>query len=918
MTLLDLDASVAAVISWLLTYAIHSTILLGAAALVARRFSDEHAWLERVWKVAMVGAIVTTSVQVGSHMSPLGGRWQIAFGSEMGRDGTAVSPAPLPYEMTSESIEADPVPTGDVRPSSTERLPASSRHREPSQAWRAPAPQAAPTMWHALASRWPLGMILGWLAIASFHLIRLAVRRARLQRVLRAGARPPDSNLTALIADLRDASGLPTPVHLTVSEGCAMPMALPGRRIVLPRRFGEDLDMEQQRAALAHEMAHVARRDPAWLVVCVVLERLFFFQPLNRLARIGLCESAEFLCDEWAVRATRSPLALARCLATVAAWACPGDEQIPSAASPMARSDSPLLRRVQRIVDEPYPAARRPSAVWMTLAVMVVVVGAPVVSATALSVRSSVRLFPAAPSADHAVTNDEDESQTTAGEAPRQTNAARVGQALSVHRTPQPGDPLGRRWQWALDEAGRRNIQEFWIVYTFQTPIHAQDLMMSDSRGDSIVSRQGRMQSPGPSMTELLEASPAIGGPGNVAVMFHHTAARRGAIDRGGYRSVSLGFDFGSTAVFWLGYASEPDSFKQMTELADQVRQEKVQVLIIEAASLHPTTDMVLPFLTRMLEPGHAVAIRREAAEGFDHHHDPRSVEILLRTARTDTSSDVRSEAAETIGEVQTPQSIPALTELATNSPDAAVRREAAEAFADQPPDQALPALDRLIASSTHEEVVVEAIEALGDIDDDRAAAMLQKIAWQHQSRRAQQEAVETLGDIDTDAAVVELERLVWDHKDTVVQREAVETLGDHSNAAAIRAIERVVLEHRSEDVQAEAIETLADQADGQVSALILQTSRTGRSPRLRREAIAALGGQASSTSDPRALDQIEQTIEHAIFNDADHGVRRDALEALEELPRDRALRVLRKVIDRHPDAEIREEALDLQRERSD
>ncbi len=83
---------------------------------------------------------------------------------------------------------------------------------------------------------------------------------------------------------------------------------------MLPEQFLQQLDAEHQRAALAHEIAHVIRRDPAWRILVGALERAFFFQPLNRVARAKLCDSAEFLCDQWAVQQTRSPLALARCL----------------------------------------------------------------------------------------------------------------------------------------------------------------------------------------------------------------------------------------------------------------------------------------------------------------------------------------------------------------------------------------------------------------------------------------------------------------------------------------------------------------------------------------------------------------------------------------------------------------------------
>lgn len=86
MTPLDLDASSAAVLSWLLTYAIHSTILLGVAVAIATLFADEHAWLDLVWKTALLGPLVTASVQVGADVIPLGGRWPIGIAGRVLRN----------------------------------------------------------------------------------------------------------------------------------------------------------------------------------------------------------------------------------------------------------------------------------------------------------------------------------------------------------------------------------------------------------------------------------------------------------------------------------------------------------------------------------------------------------------------------------------------------------------------------------------------------------------------------------------------------------------------------------------------------------------------------------------------------------------------------------------------------------------
>lgn len=488
---------------------------------------------------------------------------------------------------------------------------------------------------------------------------------------------------------------------------------------------------------------------------------------------------------------------------------------------------------------------------------------------------------------------------------------------LRDYRSTPSGGSLEDRWRQALADAAKSGLNDFWIVYTFTTPTHADDVMLSDTRDGSVVSSNGHIVTDGPPLTALLNLSAIPLEGGSLAVLLHYRSARADAVDRAGYRSVQLGFDFGRTPVFWLGDAPESQSFARVQNLFGQARAENIQTLLIELASLHASTDVVLPFLTRLLDRSWPVAIRQEAAEGFDHHHDPRSVEILLRVARTDPDSSVRAEAAETIGEVQTPQSIAALTDLVRESTDPAVRREAAEAFASQPAATAVPAIEAVIAASEYEDVLSEAVEALGDLGDPVALPLLVQTANTHPRRRAQQEAVETLGDLYAPGVVEALTRIAWEHSDVTIQREAVETLGDrHDEAAAMTALERIAREHDRDEVQVEAIETIADHSDQPLHPLVLELAVSGPSARIRREALDAIGEAMAKISDPQLLDRAQAVIERAVFEDPDPGVRVDALDALDELPDERALRVLRDIIARHPDARVRREAEEHVRER--
>jgi beta-lactamase regulating signal transducer with metallopeptidase domain len=139
-------------------------------------------------------------------------------------------------------------------------------------------------------------------------------------------------------------------------------------RICLPRRALAEFDHEHLEGMLAHELAHLERRDAAWLVVARCIEAVCFFQPLNRLARRRMVEAAEFAADAWAAHLTARPVTLARCLARVAEWQV--GKAAPAPAMAEGRS-SILVRRVRRLTTGvPLRPPARPA--WLAAAAAMV------------------------------------------------------------------------------------------------------------------------------------------------------------------------------------------------------------------------------------------------------------------------------------------------------------------------------------------------------------------------------------------------------------------------------------------------------------------------------------------------------------------------------------------------------------------
>jgi beta-lactamase regulating signal transducer with metallopeptidase domain len=128
----------------------------------------------------------------------------------------------------------------------------------------------------------------------------------------------------------------------------ASPLCGGGRLILLPT-WCDELDADAQRALLAHELAHLRRRDPLWRVLDAVAVALLLGLPPFRHAAGRLAALAELACDAEAARRSGQPQALAECLAQCLEH---HHAATPRLAVAMAADHGGLVERVQRLLEE--------------------------------------------------------------------------------------------------------------------------------------------------------------------------------------------------------------------------------------------------------------------------------------------------------------------------------------------------------------------------------------------------------------------------------------------------------------------------------------------------------------------------------------------------------------------------------------
>src|SRR5262249_49665156 len=137
-------------------------------------------------------------------------------------------------------------------------------------------------------------LVVLWVLFAGALMVRHAFGLARLRRAL-AARRSVEGPLAATLARLAAAAQAPVP-RLTESARLEVPVALAGE-IWVPAR-ARALPEDAQVARLAHELAHLARRDPTWRIATRALESLLFFQPLNFVAGRAHDVATELACDD--------------------------------------------------------------------------------------------------------------------------------------------------------------------------------------------------------------------------------------------------------------------------------------------------------------------------------------------------------------------------------------------------------------------------------------------------------------------------------------------------------------------------------------------------------------------------------------------------------------------------------------------
>lgn len=175
-------------------------------------------------------------------------------------------------------------------------------------------------------------IIAAWAVGVTVQALRLAVSFYRIERI-RSGA--------GLFDGYQD---------VLVSEDIAIPIAVGLRKpvVIIPRIVTDTCTLEDVERVIAHERAHIRRRDILGNVIARSIEALLFFNPWVYVIGRNLVNEREAACDDQAVQRTGTANDYAECLASLAQAVRRGQPRLltPSALG----SRNTVVRRIERLV----------------------------------------------------------------------------------------------------------------------------------------------------------------------------------------------------------------------------------------------------------------------------------------------------------------------------------------------------------------------------------------------------------------------------------------------------------------------------------------------------------------------------------------------------------------------------------------
>ncbi|HEY7330588.1 MAG TPA: M56 family metallopeptidase [Gemmataceae bacterium] len=211
-------------------------------------------------------------------------------------------PLPVPFGTAATGVLSPTIET-PANPEGAEGAPLHSRVAPPTGEAELAASET--TGWHDPLGQltWHSWLVLVWLGGIAWQIGRLLVERSRLRRLLNRATVAAEPCLLSVVEQVAVQLGLSRRPDLLLTDEGGAPFVCGLLRpvLVLPRGLMAELDPNQWREVLLHELGHLKRCDLWWGWIPALARLVYFFHPVAHWVAFRIRLERELACDQLAM-----------------------------------------------------------------------------------------------------------------------------------------------------------------------------------------------------------------------------------------------------------------------------------------------------------------------------------------------------------------------------------------------------------------------------------------------------------------------------------------------------------------------------------------------------------------------------------------------------------------------------------------
>lgn len=221
------------------------------------------------------------------------------------------------------------------------------------------------SLWQTVAGwleKYYPSIVTVWLLGFAFYLLRLAGGLYYVRQLRRRHNRAADAHWQERLRAMAEKLRYTRPVQLLESAAVQTPVALGFFKpvILLPLGMINQISPSEVEAVLAHELAHIVRRDWLFNLLQALIDALFYFHPAVWWISATARAERENCCDDAAVLLTGNRLVYAKTLVRLQELAKNAKTPVLAlgmeGSTGLLRRRPLLLERIKRILHQPQPS----------------------------------------------------------------------------------------------------------------------------------------------------------------------------------------------------------------------------------------------------------------------------------------------------------------------------------------------------------------------------------------------------------------------------------------------------------------------------------------------------------------------------------------------------------------------------------